>query len=109
VPTVASRAAFALTVVLQATSGAASAGPTPTPSRTAGLDGVRVQLVDALGDVLAEGVTRDGGRLVLARDLAPMTAVWVRVPAVGITAPVPSPQPPTLTILVPTNRPGGAQ
>ena len=70
---------------------------------------MRVQLVDALGDVLVEGVTRDGGRLVLARDLAPATAVWVRVPAVGVTVPIPSPQPPTLTILVPTNLPGGVR
>ena len=106
---VAPREAFALTVVLQATSSATNTGPTPTPSRAAGLDGMRVQLVDALGDVLAEGVTRDGGRLVLARDLAPNTAVWVRVPAVGITVPVPSPQPSTLTILVPTSLPGGVR
>jgi hypothetical protein len=70
---------------------------------------MRVQLVDALGDVLAEGVTRDGGRLVLARDLAPDTTVWVRVPAVGITATAPSPQPATFVILVPTSRPGGVQ
>ena len=106
---VAPREAFALTVVLQATSGTTSIGPTPTPSRAAGLDGVRVQLVDALGDVLVEGVTRDGGRLVLARDLAPATSVWVRVPAVGITVPIPSPQSPTLTILVPTSQPGGVR
>ena len=106
---VAPRAAFALTVVVEAANGATSAGATPTPSRAAGLDEMRVQLVDALGDVLVEGVTRDGGRLALARDLAPGTSVWVRVPAVGITAPVPSPQPPTLTILVPTSLPGGVR
>lgn len=106
---VAPREAFALTVVLQATNGTTTDGPTSTPSRTAGLDGMRVQLIDTLGDVLVEGATRDGGRLVLARDLAPDTSVWVRVPSVGITAPVPSPQPPTLTILVPTNLPGGVR
>jgi hypothetical protein len=109
VATVAPRVAFALTVMLQATSGATGSGPTPTPSRASGLDGVRVQLIDALGDVLVEGVTRDGGRLVLARDLAPDTTVWVRVPAVGITAPIPSPQPATFVILVPISRPGGTQ
>jgi hypothetical protein len=106
--TVTPRETFALTVLLQATSGATASGPTPTPGRETGLDGVRVQLVDALGDVLVEGVTRDGGRLVLARDLAPDTTVWVRVPAVGITAPIPSAQPATFVILVPISRPGGA-
>ena len=63
---------------------------TPTPLPLIPLGGVRVQLVTALGDVLAEAVTPSDGRVTLQRDLDPQVAVWVRVPQAGVLVAVPT-------------------
>ncbi len=46
--------------------------------------GVRVQLVNAFGDVIAEGVTAINGRITLSADLPPKTAVYIQIPATGV-------------------------
>jgi hypothetical protein len=69
------------------------------------LANVRVQLVNVFGDVLAEAVTRADGTIDLPADVAPGTALFVRVPALGLSAPV-DPSKPNLTITVPTQEAG---
>lgn len=77
---------------------------TPTP-RAGGLPplvGMRVQLVNAFGDVLAEAITPDSGEVTLRRDLAPGMAVFIRVPSPGLQIPVDTKQPTSaLTITLP--------
>ncbi len=67
---------------------------TPTP-RAGGppLPGIRVQLVNAFGDVLAEAITPDSGEVTLRRDLDPGTAVFIRLPSPGLQIPVDMEQP----------------
>jgi hypothetical protein len=55
--------------------------PTPRAGGLPPLSGMRVQLVNAFGDVLAEAITPDSGEVTLRRDLAPGTAVFIRVPS----------------------------
>jgi hypothetical protein len=88
--------------LLVAEPGAAATGSTvrPTPIAQQPLAGVRVQLVTALGDVLAEAVTPANGRVTLMRDVTPGSAVLLRIPALGIEVGV-DPARPALTIVVP--------
>ncbi len=62
--------------------------------------GVRVQLVDVLGSVLREGPTDNQGRITLVADLPASAAVWVAVPAAGLTAPIDRAKP-ALTLVIP--------
>jgi hypothetical protein len=55
--------------------------------------GLRVQLVDVLGSVLREGQTDAQGRITLVADLPASAAVWVQLPAAGLTAPVDTSKP----------------
>ena len=98
--------------VLLLNSGATTATATPlavgalTPTPRAGgmspIAGMRVQLVNAFGDVLAEAITPDSGEVTLRRDLDPGTAVFIRVPSPGLHIPVDTKQPAsTLTITLP--------
>jgi hypothetical protein len=73
--------------------------PTPTSMPSQRLAAIRVQLVNAFGDTLAEGVTPTNGQITLRRDLAPGIAVFVRVPALGLQVAV-DPAQPDLTIRV---------
>ena len=76
--------------------------PTPRAGGLPPLAGIRVQLVDAFGDVLAEAITPDSGEVTLRRDLAPGTAVFIRVPSPGLQVPVDLNQPASqLTIALP--------
>lgn len=100
----AQRVPLAVTVSLVVAAAEASPGGGATPTARPPIAGVRVQLTDAFGDVLAEAVTPAGGRVTLTRDLAPGTALVVRVPAAGLEVPV-DPAKPQLTIAIPT---GGA-
>ncbi len=59
-------------------------GPTPRRSEPTGVAGLRVQLVNAFGDALAEGVTTATGEVTLTRDVEPNTALFVQVPGLGI-------------------------
>lgn len=74
--------------------------PTAAPGTRRPLAGVRVQLVNVFGDVLAETITAAGGQVLLTRDLAPTTAVFVRVPALGIQVAVDRAEP-VITITLP--------
>jgi hypothetical protein len=67
------------------------------------LAGVRVQLVDAFGAPLAEGVTASGGDVTLPIDLAPDAAIALLVPALGVTLPIDRANP-TVAIVVPRER-----
>jgi hypothetical protein len=67
--------------------------PTPTPDlarmrEEQPMAGMRVQLVNVFGDVLTEAVTPDDGRVTLARDVPPGTALQVFIPAAGVLVPV---------------------
>ena len=76
--------------------------PTPRAGGLPPLAGMRVQLVNAFGDVLAEAITPDSGEVTLRRDLAPGTAVFIRVPSPGLQVPVDTKQPASaLTITLP--------
>ncbi len=110
-PAQAQRISLAVSVLL-VNSGATTATATPlaigagTPTPRAGglppLAGMRVQLVNAFGDVLAEAITPESGEVTLRRDLAPGTAVFIRVPSPGLQIPVDTKQPASaLTITLP--------
>jgi hypothetical protein len=111
VPTPAQRISLAVSVLL-VNSGATANAATPiatgagTPTPRAGglppLQGMRVQLVNAFGDVLAEAITPDSGEVTLRRDLTPGTAVFIRVPSPGLQVSVDTKQPTSaLTIAIP--------
>jgi len=61
---------------------------------------VRVQLVNAFGDVLAEAVTGPSGRIALTRELAPSSALFVRLPTAGLEVAV-DPRQSAITIALP--------
>ena len=89
------------TIVATATPAGLGA-PTPRAGGLPPLAGIRVQLVDAFGGVLAEAITPDSGEVTLRRDLAPGTAVFIRVPSPGLQVPVDLNQPASqLTIALP--------
>lgn len=75
IPTPARREALAVTVRL-------------SDSRKQPVAGVRVQLVSALGETLADAVSPASGPVTFAVDLPPDTAVTVSLPAFGVSAPV---------------------
>lgn len=62
---------------------------------------LRVQLVDVLGGVLREGPTDEQGRITLVADLPASAAVWVMVPAAGLTVPIER-ESPALTLVIPS-------
>jgi hypothetical protein len=62
--------------------------------------GLRVQLIDVFGAVLREGSTDEHGQISLVADLSASAAVWVQVPALGLTVPVDRAKP-TVAIVVP--------
>lgn len=70
------------------------------------LDSLRVQLVLAFGDQLAEALSANGGRVTLTRDLPHGAAVFVRVLAAGLEVPV-DPRKPELLIVLPAQRQAG--
>lgn len=87
------RVPFALTVTIAATDrppmGGGTLGfATPTPDLRQPIGGVRVQLVNVFGDVLAEGLTTMQGVVTLTRDVRPDDALRVRMPAWGVELPL---------------------
>ncbi len=82
-----------------ASSGRPSRTPTPAPGRA--VSGMRVQLVDAFGQLLAEGLTGTDGHVALAQELAANQRIAVRLPAAGIELAV-DPRQPDITIAIPT-------
>lgn len=72
---------------------------TPHPQRT--IAGVRVQLVNAFGDVLAEAVTPASGPVTLTREIDADAALFLRLPAVGIEVQVGQTE---MLIAIPTER-----
>lgn len=57
---------------------------TPTPDLRQPVAGVRVQLVNAFGNLLAESLSDDQGTAQLRRDVRPGDALVVRIPAWGV-------------------------
>jgi hypothetical protein len=99
------RVTRSVTVRLVAAPPPSSSATRPVPSATppVPLAGIRVQLVDAFGEVLSEAVTPSSGELVLQQELTPSDAVGIRIPAVGIDARINWDEP-ILTIALPVNK-----
>lgn len=107
-PPAASRVPVALTVTIVATdrpptTGMALGFATPTPDLRQPIGGVRVQLLNIFGDVLAEGLTDAQGTVVLSRDVRPGDALLVRIPAWGVELPLAADQA-RLIITIPENK-----
>ena len=87
------RVPFTLSVVVAATdrppTGRSALGfATPTPDLQQPVAGVRVQLVNVFGDLLAESLTDAQGTAQLRRDVRPGDALAVRIPAWGVELPL---------------------
>jgi hypothetical protein len=78
----------------------AGSARTPTPAPVTPRVGVRVQLVTASGDVLAEAVTDPSGQVALTRELSAWSTLFVRLPAAGLEVAV-DPRQPHITIALP--------
>jgi len=76
-------------------------GQKTTPIPSTPVVGLRIQLVNAFGDLLAEAIAPASGEVVLTREITPETALFVRLPALGLLTPVTGPQ---VTITVPEVR-----
>ena len=98
------RAAISVAVTLKAAPEARTGKRTASDGEP--LDGLRVQLVSAFGDLLAEALSANGGRVTLTRDLPGGAAVFVRMPAAGLEVPV-DPREPELLIVLPAQRQAG--
>ena len=61
---------------------------TPLPATLEPLANLRVQLVNAFGDVLAEALTDTAGQVTLSAEVAPGTALLLQLPAIGVQATV---------------------
>lgn len=70
------------------------------PRTTDRLSGVRIQLVNAFGDLLVEALTSATGLVTLTTELLPNTALFVQLPAAGLRITVDTTQP-TLQIVLP--------
>ena len=77
---------------------------TPTPAPSTPREGVRVQLINAFGDVLVEAVTNPSGQVALTRELATGSTLFVQLPAAGLELPVDQRQP-AITIAIPGEQP----
>jgi len=64
--------------------------PGATPMTRIGIAGMRVQVVNVFGDILLEAVTPSSGEVSFTREIAPETAVYVQVPALGLRAQLPA-------------------
>jgi hypothetical protein len=73
---------------------------TPTPTSGVALPGIRVQLVDAFGELLAEGITNSNGHVALTREQSSGQRMNVRLPAAGLELVV-DPRQPGITITIP--------
>jgi hypothetical protein len=80
-----------------------ASGRTPTPAPATPLAGLRVQLMDAFGDLLAEAISGANGRVTFTHDVEAGSSLAVRIPAAGLEVPVDQKQP-AVTITIP---PGG--
>lgn len=72
----------------------------PTPTLAHPLPRIRVQLVDAFGNVLAEGVTNAAGQVALTQEVTAGLALFARLPAPGIQVPI-DPTQPAITLALP--------
>jgi hypothetical protein len=97
--TIAERVPLAVTVLLLQSSKSVISEKDP-PSTLKVMAGVRIQLVNAFGDVLTEAVTPSSGQVSLTRDIEAGSGVYVRLPALGVQLAL-DPTKPTLTIKVP--------
>jgi hypothetical protein len=70
------------------------------PLTTDRLSGVRIQLVNAFGDLLVEALTSASGAVTLTAELLPDTALFVQLPAAGLRIAIDTTQP-MLQIVLP--------
>jgi len=77
-----------------------ASGRTPTPAPATPLAGLRVQLIDAFGDLLAEAISGANGQVTFTHDIAVGSGLAVRIPATGLEAPI-DPKEPVITIAIP--------
>lgn len=87
------RVPFTLSIVIAITNGPPARNSiigiaTPTPDLRQPVAGVRVQLVNAFGDLLAESLSDAQGMAQLRRDVRPGDALVVRIPAWGVELPL---------------------
>ena len=80
---------------------ARSRSATPIPTAGQPLAGLRVQLVDTFGQLLAEGITGADGGVALTHDVMPNQRLVIRLPAAGLDIAV-DPGQPEITIAIPT-------
>ena len=110
----AAREPRSVTVLVYDTASAPRATPRSGSQRTplpASLPNIRVQLVTALGDVVAEAQTTTGG-VTLTRDVDADTVLFVQLPASGLRVPVPTVAPTAPDAALPPvliTLPGGIQ
>ncbi|NNJ12912.1 SH3 domain-containing protein [Chloroflexales bacterium ZM16-3] len=106
-PPPAQRVAIAVTVRVGTTATDAQRNqplPTPRPTDFSPLESLRVQLVTAFGDALAEGRTDATGQVALSAAAEPGAVLFVQLPAVGLRLPV-DPAQAMLTIALPEESP----
>jgi hypothetical protein len=108
-PPPAQRVAIAVTVRVGTTAATARPAsgqpiPTPRPAEFSPLESLRVQLVTAFGDVLAEGRTDAVGQVALSAAADPGAVLFVQLPVIGLRLPV-DPAQAMLTIALPEEAP----
>jgi len=107
-PSLSPRASITVSVTVIAAPALPSVTPvgarTPTPSPVTPRESLRVQLVNAFGDVLAEAVTGPSGQVALTRELATSSTLHVRLPAAGLEVAV-DPRQSDITIALPGEQP----
>lgn len=104
-PAVPLRSSLTISVTVQAAPpramAARSRSATPIPTAGQPLAGLRVQLVDTFGQLLAEGITGADGGVALTHDVMPNQRLVIRLPAAGLDIAV-DPGQPEITIAIPT-------
>jgi hypothetical protein len=108
-PSAPSRVPFTISVLVLASDRPPPVGTryglaSPTPDRRQAVSGVRVQLVNVFGDLLAEGPTDQQGEVQLSRDVRAGDELRIRIPVWGVELTVPADRP-TISITVPEEQP----
>jgi hypothetical protein len=99
-PTPSARTALTITVQVRAALPPDERPRTATPADTGALSGVRVQIVDAFGNLLTEALTAANGHVTLSVAVAADQALWVQLPAAGLRVALDE-NAPTVTLDIP--------
>jgi hypothetical protein len=92
-----------VTVVVAQVLTAASAVPmsrTAMPQQRQPNSGLRVQIIDVFGNLLAEAITNAGGQVALTHAVERSQTITIRLPAAGLEVPV-EPGQPTIMLAIP--------